>query len=129
MPARPSSSSTPTGYCGPSWGGGGQSFRGQRQRLAIARALLRSPAILILDEATSALDPESEAAVQTNLGRIAHRRTTIVISHRLSMVRPADLIIVLDQGRIVGAGRHEALLRTSSLYARMWTQQREGVAG
>ena len=102
---------------------------GQRQRLAIARALLRNPAILILDEATSALDPESEAVVQASLGRIAYRRTTIVISHRLSMVRPADLIIVLDQGRIVGADRHEALLRTNSLYARMWAQQREGVAG
>ena len=102
---------------------------GQRQRLAIARALLRDPAILILDEATSALDPESEAAVQANLGRIAHRRTTIVISHRLSMVRPADLIVVLDQGRIAGAGRHEALLRSCPLYAGLWTQQRKGLAG
>ena len=102
---------------------------GQRQRLAIARAILRNPAILILDEATSALDPESEAVVQANLGRIAHRRTTIVISHRLSMVRPADLIIVLDQGHIVGAGRHEALLQSCPLYAGLWAQQRKGVAG
>ena len=102
---------------------------GQRQRLAIARALLRDPAILILDEATSALDPESEAAIQRNLGRIAGRRTTIVISHRLSMVRPADLIIVLDQGRVVGAGRHGALLRSCALYAGLWAQQRRGIAG
>ena len=100
---------------------------GQRQRLAIARALLRDPAILILDEATSALDPESEAAVQENLGRIAGRRTTIVISHRLSMVRPADLIIALDQGRIVGAGPHDALLRSCPLYAGLWAQQRRGI--
>ena len=102
---------------------------GQRQRLAIARALLRDPAILILDEATSALDPESEAAVQRNLDRIAHRRTTIVISHRLSMVRPADLIIVLDQGRVVGAGRHDALLRTCPLYAGLWSHQSRAVVG
>ena len=102
---------------------------GQRQRLAIARALLRDPAILILDEATSALDPESEAAVQRNLGRIAGRRTTIVISHRLSMIRPANLIIVLDHGRIVGAGRHDALLRSCPLYAGLWAQQRRGIAG
>ena len=102
---------------------------GQRQRLAIARALLRDPAILILDEATSALDPESEAAVQRNLGRIAGRRTTIVISHRLSMIRPANLIIVLDHGRIVGAGGHDALLRSCPLYAGLWAQQRRGIAG
>ena len=101
---------------------------GQRQRLAIARALLRNPKILILDEATSALDPESEAVVQANLGRIAHRRTTVVISHRLSMVRAADLIIVLDQGRIAGSGRHEALLRSCPLYAGLWNQQIKGFA-
>ena len=102
---------------------------GQRQRLAIARALLRNPAILLLDEATSALDPESEAAVQANLKRIARRRTTIVISHRLSMVRSADLIVVLDQGSIIGADRHDALLRSCLLYRGLWAQQRAGFSG
>ena len=102
---------------------------GQRQRLAIAGALLREPAILILDEASSALDPESEAAVQTNLGQIAHRRTTIVISHRLSMVSPADLILVLDDGCIIDTGRHDVLLRSCPLYAKLWAQQRRGMAG
>ncbi|MBS7533755.1 peptidase domain-containing ABC transporter [Ancylobacter sonchi] len=96
---------------------------GQKQRLAIARALLRDPPILILDEATSALDPESEAVVVANLERFARQRTTIAISHRLTTIRSADLIVVLDRGRVVGHGPHEALLRDCPLYRQLWGQQ------
>lgn len=117
----------PQGYATELEEGASNLSGGQRQRLAIARALLRDPPILILDEATSALDPESEAAVQANLRRIAARRTTIVISHRLSMVRAADTIVVLDRGQIVGAAGHEALLRSCPLYASLWAQQRDGI--
>ena len=96
---------------------------GQKQRLAIARALLRDPPVLILDEATSALDPESEAIVVANLERFARQRTTIAISHRLTTIRGADMILVLDRGRVVGQGRHEALLRDCPLYRQLWGQQ------
>jgi ATP-binding cassette subfamily B protein len=96
---------------------------GQRQRLAIARALMRNPRILILDEATSALDPESEHLVQRNLGRIAKDRTVIIVSHRLASLRQADRIAVLDHGRLVALDRHEALVRDCSLYAHLWRQQ------
>ena len=92
---------------------------GQRQRLAIARAILRDPAVLLLDEATSALDAESEQAVQRALAALSIGRTTLVVAHRLATVRRADRIIVLDQGRIVASGTHEALIREEGLYARL----------
>ena len=92
---------------------------GQRQRIAIARALLRDPALLLLDEATSALDSESERLVQDALGRLMAGRTTLVIAHRLATVQAADRIIVLDRGRIDAIGAHGELLRTSALYARL----------
>jgi ATP-binding cassette subfamily B protein len=96
---------------------------GQKQRLAIARALLKQPRILILDEATSALDPESEAIIQNNMGRIAEGRTVITVSHRLSTLIDADKIIVIDEGRIVGEGRHQDLLESCDLYRHLWHQQ------
>jgi ATP-binding cassette subfamily B protein len=100
---------------------------GQRQRLAIARALFGNPRVLILDEATSALDTESERVIQDNLEGILKDRTTFIIAHRLSTVRHADLIVVLDQGRIVECGNHDALLRQRGLYASLVTRQLEGL--
>jgi subfamily B ATP-binding cassette protein MsbA len=96
---------------------------GQRQRIAIARALLRDPPILILDEATSALDTESERLVQQAIERLMHHRTVLVIAHRLATVRNADEIVVLEAGRVVQRGTHEALLQTSGLYRRLYDLQ------
>ena len=92
---------------------------GQRQRLAIARAILADRPILLLDEATSALDAESERMVQLALERLMAGRTVLIIAHRLATVRHADRIAVMDRGRIVAAGPHDALLRESPLYARL----------
>lgn len=96
---------------------------GQKQRLAIARALLADPRILILDEATSALDPESEWEIQKNLHFIAQGKTVIIISHRLSLMRHTDKIIVLDKGNIIAQGTHEDLLKCPGLYKEFWNQQ------
>lgn len=96
---------------------------GQRQRIAIARAVLRDPRILILDEATASLDNESEALVQDALRRLTRQRTTLVIAHRLTTVEDADQILVLDQHRIVEQGRHAELLARGGLYARLYNRQ------
>src|SRR5205814_9440596 len=105
-------------------GGRGQKLSGgQRQRLAIARALLKSAPSLILDEAASHLDTESELLVEKALQNLMGRRTVIVIAHRLSTVRRADKIVVLDQGRIAETGTHEQLLARAGIYGRLYGLQ------
>jgi ATP-binding cassette subfamily B protein len=96
---------------------------GEKQRVAIARTLLKNPPILVLDEATSALDSRTEQAIQQTLDRIAETRTTIMIAHRLSTIVDADQIVVLDAGRVVERGTHEALLDRGGLYAELWARQ------
>jgi ATP-binding cassette, subfamily B, bacterial HlyB/CyaB len=96
---------------------------GQRQRIAIARALIVDPAVLIFDEATSSLDPESEAIINANLHRIAKGRTIICISHRLSMLVPADAILVLERGKVYDVGRHDELLERCDIYKHLWNTQ------
>ena len=113
----------PEGYATRVGTGGGRLSGGQRQRIALARALLRDPRILLLDEATSALDAESEAAVQEALARLRAGRTTIVVAHRLSTVRDADLVVVMEHGRAVESGTHAALMTADGLYARLVRSQ------
>ena len=96
---------------------------GQRQRLAIARAILKDPPILVLDEATSAVDNETEAAIQRALTQITQGRTTITIAHRLSTIRQADCIYVMDKGQLVESGTHEQLLLSAGVYAKLWQVQ------
>ncbi len=115
--------STPEGYATPVGERGLKLSGGEKQRVAIARAMLKEPRILIFDEATSALDSKSEKAIQAELRRIAQDRTTLTIAHRLSTIIDADLILVLDHGRIVERGTHGALLASEGVYARMWQLQ------
>ena len=100
---------------------------GERQRLAIARAILRDPPLLILDEATSALDTESERIVQLALANLMKNRTTLVVAHRLSTIQNADRIIVLDRGAIVEMGSHDELLRQGGVYRRLHAMQFQDV--
>jgi len=109
----------PKGYDTPIAEAGASLSGGERQRLSVARAIIKNAPILILDEPTSSLDAISEEIVFAALRRLRAGRTTIVIAHRLSTVRDADCILVLDAGRIAAQGRHEDLLRTSVLYRRM----------
>jgi ATP-binding cassette subfamily B protein len=101
---------------------------GEKQRVAIARTILKNPPILLLDEATSALDTHTEREIQSALKEVSRNRTTLVIAHRLSTVVDADEILVLDQGRIVERGRHGELLAKNGAYAAMWNRQREAAA-
>ena len=96
---------------------------GQRQRIALARAILKNPPVLVLDEATAAVDNETEAAIQRSLDRITASRTTLVIAHRLSTVRHADQIVVMDKGRIVERGSHDSLIGRDGAYANLWRVQ------
>ncbi len=98
---------------------------GEKQRVAIARTILKSPPILVLDEATSALDSHTERDIQDALDRVSKNRTTLVIAHRLSTIVGADEILVLDKGSIVERGTHAQLLAHDGLYASMWNRQRE----
>ena len=100
---------------------------GQRQRLAIARALLKDPKILIFDEATSALDPESEAIIQRNLKRIAKGRTVIIVSHRLATLTSSDSIVVIERGQVEANGSHQELIQKCKVYRDLW-QQQTGIA-
>ena len=103
--------------------GGHRLSGGQRQRVAIARAVLKDAPLLILDEATSAVDNETEAALQRSIQRISRGRTAIVIAHRLSTVRHADRILVLENGAVVEDGTHDDLVARSGVYARLWSVQ------
>ncbi len=102
---------------------------GQRQRLAIARAVIADPRIMILDEATSALDPESEALVNANLTRLGKGRTMVIVSHRLSSLLDCDLILVMDRGRVVDVAPHRVLLERCSIYRTLWAQQNRHMDG
>ncbi len=96
---------------------------GQKQRLAIARMFLKNPPILVLDEATSALDTATERAIQRSLSELSQGRTTLIVAHRLATVRNADLIVVIDQGRIREQGTHEELLRLGGMYRELQQDQ------
>ncbi len=107
-------------------GGGERGQRlsgGQRQRIALARAILKNPPVLILDEATAAVDNETEAAIQRSLDRLTADRTTLVIAHRLSTVRHADRIVVMEHGRLVESGTHDQLIASDGAYAGLWRVQ------
>jgi ATP-binding cassette subfamily B protein len=120
--------SMPSGYATIVGERGQKLSGGQRQRLSIARAILRQPAILVLDEATSAVDNETEAAIQRSLARVAEGRSAVVIAHRLSTVRDADRIWVLEDGRVAESGTHDELVDAGGLYAALWRVQ-TGAAG
>jgi len=113
----------PLGYASPAGERGARLSGGQRQRIALARALVRRPAVLVLDEATSALDPQTEAGIVATLNALRGRQTLVSVTHRLATARDADLIVVMAEGRVVEQGAHPDLLARKGLYARLWEQQ------
>jgi ATP-binding cassette, subfamily B, heavy metal transporter len=115
----------PDGYASPVGERGLKLSGGEKQRVAIARVILKGPRILIFDEATSALDTKTEREIQTSLEEVSAQRTTLMIAHRLSTVVHADEILVLDGGRIVERGDHAKLLTEGGVYAAMWQRQQE----
>jgi ATP-binding cassette subfamily B protein len=118
----------PQGYETLLTGAGENISQGQRQLLAIARAFVANPRILILDEATSNVDTRTEKAIQDAMQEVMKGRTSIVIAHRLSTIRDADLIVVLDQGRIVEQGNHDELLARKQKYYDLYMTQYAGFA-
>ena len=116
-------SQLPLGYNSPVGERGSLLSGGQRQRIALARALYKNPSLLILDEATSAVDNETEAAIQRSLAKLNHSRSCLIVAHRLSTVRHADCIHVLDKGQIIESGTHEDLLKQNAAYAALWKLQ------
>jgi len=117
--------SLPQGYAAQVGERGLKLSGGEKQRVAIARTMLKGPPILVLDEATSALDSYTESEIQAALARVAEGRTTLIIAHRLSTIVHADEILVLDKGLIAERGKHEELLARGGLYAGLWNRQRE----
>ena len=117
--------SLPQGYEAPVGERGLKLSGGEKQRVAIARTMLKAPPILVLDEATSALDSFTEREIQSALERVSRGRTTIVIAHRLSTVVNADEILVLDKGVIAERGSHDELLARGGIYAALWSRQRQ----
>jgi ATP-binding cassette subfamily B protein len=118
----------PKGYETPVGERGLKLSGGEKQRVAIARTILKNPPILLFDEATSALDSRSERAIQHELDQIARERTTLIIAHRLSTVVHAQQIIVMDKGRIVERGTHAELVRAGGLFSQMWALQQQRAA-
>ena len=103
--------------------GGATLSGGEKQRLSIARALLKNAPVVLLDEATSSLDPENEAEIQQAIGRLIKGRTVVIIAHRLKTIVGADSILVLENGHIVEEGTHQQLLKQNGLYSRLWHLQ------